>query len=368
MAEGGEDKEQKTEQPTQKRLEEAHKRGQVPFSREVTNFLLLAVLALTIAGYAPEMLKKTGTLLTPFLARPDLIPADKASLGQMLMHLASGALLILSVPLIGVIVAAIGSSLAQNGFLLSNEPIMPKLEKISIRKGIERLFSMRAFIEFIKGLIKIGIVGIVAWMAVESQMNHVKQMMDGGIIAMLLFLSTLAIKLMVGVCIAMFFIALADLMYQRFSYTKSLRMSKQELKEEYKQQEGDPHVKQRLRRIRMERARKRMMAEVPKSDVVITNPTHFAVALKYESDAMQAPKVTAKGMDHMALTMRKIAKEHDVTIVENPPLARALYDAVEVDEEIPVQHYQAVAEIISYVYRLKGKLPAGAEPPRPTKL
>jgi flagellar biosynthetic protein FlhB len=160
---------------------------------------------------------------------------------------------------------------------------------------------------------------------------------------------------MIWICAAMFFIAILDVLYQRFEHIKSLRMTKQEIKDEYKQQEGDPHIKQRLRQLRAERARNRMMAAIPTSDVVVTNPTHYAVALKYDNASMQAPKVVAKGIDYMALNIRRIAEENDITIVENPPLARALYAAVEIDREIPFEHYKAVAEVISYVYKLKGK-------------
>lgn len=355
MAEGGEDKDSKTEEPTSKRLEEARKRGQIPFSREVGSFLILFVLAVTIAWYAPRMALRTRDILTPYLANAYDYPVDMAGVGTIFYRLTFQSLGLVIGPLLAAAVVTVAASVLQNGFNLSAEPLMPKWEKISIAKGISRMFSMRSLVEFLKGLCKIGIVGTVAWIAVSGQLGHVKQMVDDDLIAILLFLLKLSVKLMIGVCIAMFFIALIDLIYQRLSYIKNLRMSKQELKEEYKQQEGDPVIKQRLRQIRMERAKKRMMAEVPGADVVITNPTHFAVALKYESTDMQAPKVVAKGQDYIALSIRRIAEENNVPIVENPPLARALFDNVEIDQEIPVQHYKAVAEVISYVYKLKGR-------------
>jgi len=238
---------------------------------------------------------------------------------------------------------------------LSNEPLMPKLERISPLAGIKRMFSLRSVVELLKGLAKITIVGFVAFLAVYPELAHTKQLLDSSAEAMLLFLALLAMRITVGAAIAMFFIALLDLLYQRYQFIKSLRMSKQEVKEEYKQAEGDPMIKQRLRRLRQERARRRMMAAVPKSDVVITNPTHFAVALQYDSKKMKAPVVTAKGQDLVALRIRDIANENSIPVVENPPLARALFNSTDLDQEIPLVHYEAVAKVISYVYQLKGR-------------
>lgn len=357
MADGEQDREQKTEAPTTKRLEEARKRGQVPFSREVGSFLILGVFTLTIAWYLPVMFRNAGMLLTPLLANTNDYAVDRGGLGILLTHLLRQTLLLLVVPLAAAVTVTLAASILQNGIIISIEPIIPRWEKVSLRRGLERLFSQRSVIEFLKGLFKMIIVGVVAFFAVKGDLGHMRQLEDHSVAALVMFMSRLAIKLMVGVCVAMFFIALFDLIYQRLDYVKNLRMSRQELKDEFRQQEGDPMIKRRLRQIRMERARKRMIAEVPKADVVITNPTHYAVALQYENASMQAPKVIAKGIDFMALNMRRIAEEHEVPVVENPPLARTLYDNVEVDQEIPVQHYQAVAEIISYVWRLKGKLP-----------
>lgn len=349
------DKEQKTEQPTPKRLEEAFKKGNVPFSREITNFMILAMLALTIGWLAPHILTNARDMLAPILAHAGSLPADRAGLGQILFKLAFGSLGIIALPMLAAAVAVIASSLLQNGLVLSSEPVMPQLERISPISGIKRLFSVRSLVEFLKGLVKIIIVGYVAFIAVYPELQHIRQLPNSSTAAALMFLATLAIRMTIGVTIAMFFIAILDLMFQRYQHTKSLRMTRQEIREEYKQSEGDPMVKQRLRRLRMERARQRMMAAVPKADVVITNPTHFAVALQYDQATMKAPTVTAKGKDLIALKIREIAEENDVPVVENPPLARALFDSTELDEEIPTMHYEAVAKIISYVYQLKGR-------------
>ena len=355
MAEDTQDQENKTEQPTQKRLEEALKKGNVPFSREVSNFLMLALLAMLVSWMAPAIFNHTRLLLIPFLADADSLPADRIGLGHVLHKLVFGAAGAIAAPLIGVVVVALAASLLQNGVNISVDPIMPRLDKISPIAGLKRMFSMRSVVEMLKSLMKIAIVGFVAFIAVYPELAHIRQLPDSTAQALLVYLAMLAMRMTIGVAIAMFFIALFDILWQRFQYTKSLRMSRQEIKDEYKQSEGDPMVKQRLRRLRQQRARQRMMAAVPKADVVITNPTHFAVALEYDSKKMKAPVVTAKGQDLIALKIRDVAKEHGVPVVENPPLARALYSSGELDKEIPIAHYEAVAKIISYVYQLKGR-------------
>lgn len=349
------DPDSKTEEPTQKRLEEAFKKGNIAFSREVSSFLLLALLALVVGGLAPAMMRNTLILLTPFFEKAHILPTDFNGFSELLHKVAFAAVAIIILPLLGSMFTAMASSFLQNGFVLSAEPIQPKLERISPLAGIKRLFSLRSVVEFIKGLFKITIVGVVAFLAVYPEMTHIQQLPNSSPEAMLRYLGTLAIHMTIGVAVAMFFIALLDLLYQRFQHTKSLRMSHQEIKDEYKQSEGDPMIKQRLRRLRQERARNRMMSSVPDADVVITNPTHFAVALSYDTETMKAPKLVAKGQDLIALKIREIAEENDVPVVENPPLARALFASTELDQEIPITHYEAVAKVISYVYQLKGK-------------
>lgn len=349
------DQDNKTEDPTPKRMEEALKKGQIANSREVGSFLMLGLLALTIAWLAPDIMRNAKLLLLPFIADADSLPTSGTELNKLLLHTALGSLGLIAVPLALGICAAIFSGILQNGFVLSSEPIMPKLDKISPLAGVKRLFSIRSLIEFVKSLIKIIIIGFVAFLAVYPELSHISQLPNSTPEAMLLFLAKLALRMTGGVVIAMFFIAILDVLLQRFQHIRSLRMSRQEVKDEYKQSEGDPMIKMRLRRLRMERAKNRMMQNVPKADVVITNPTHFAVALKYDPPNMKAPTVVAKGQDLIALKIREIAEDSNVPIVENPPLARALFQSAELDQEIPVNHYEAVAKIISYVYQLKGK-------------
>jgi flagellar biosynthetic protein FlhB len=355
MAEGDDDKEQKTEQPTSKRLEEAYKKGNVPFSREVGHFMIMLMIAATVAYFAPDMMRRSAGMLIPFLESNYQMPVDEDGVALLLKKLLFGSLGILALPSIGAMALLIASALAQNGVVLTSEPIQPQLSRISLMEGVKRLFSVRSVVELVKSLIKIGVVGYACYAVVMPELPHLQQLPGSTTAAMMIYLAMLAGKMTVAAALVMFFVAVLDLLYQRFQFTRSLRMTKQEIKDEYKQSEGDPHIKQRLRRIRMEKARSRMMANVPKADVVITNPTHFAVALQYDSQAMKAPLVLAKGQDLVALKIREVAATYNIPIVENPPLARALFDSTDIEQEIPAKHYEAVAKVISYVYQLKGR-------------
>lgn len=356
MAEQNEDPSQKTEEPTQHRLEQAQKKGQIAYSREVNNFFVMLALALMIAWIFPNLLDRVKLTLAPYITRPHDVPISAASLRDILSDTFLDMGVILLAPLSIVVLLVLGAAFIQSKFLFAVERIKPKLEKISVLKGVKRLFSMRSVVEFLKGIVKISIVTVVGVIAVQDDLPRLRVLASYEVLEILGFLSALALKVMVGVCCVMFLVAILDYIYQRHEFMKQMRMSKQEIKDEYKQQEGDPHIKSKLRQIRMERARQRMMANVPSADVVITNPTHYAVALTYDTSIMGAPVLVAKGVDAVAFRIRDLAKEHDIPIVENPPLARALHAAVDLDEEIPYEHYKAVAEVISYVYKLKGKL------------
>ncbi len=355
MADDDIEQSQKTEEPTQRRIDEAVKRGQVIFSREITNFLILLALAINMYWFFPDSMKDATKSLLYFIERPhdiDFASSDSRRFATMELLHAAGTI---ALPVIVMIFAVFMSSFLQNGFIFSWDPIMPDLNKISIMRGFKRIFSTRSVMEFVKGIIKIIIVGTISFIAIWPYLNNLENLPGFEVVSILSFVGHLSMRVMIGVCSAMALIAVLDYLYQRAEYLKSLRMTKQEVKEEMKQSEGDPIVKGKLKQIRMERARRRMIAAIPKADVVITNPTHFAVALEYDSKTMTAPLLTAKGADLLAAQIRKIAKEHNVPIVENPPLARILYEQVDIDQTIPVEHYQAVAEIIAYVYRLKNK-------------
>jgi flagellar biosynthetic protein FlhB len=351
------DDSQKTEDPSERRLEEAFKKGQVVYSKEITNFLMLLVLTFTISWVAPSIMRKTSYNLSGFIEHSHEINVDEGSLGRLLLDVFGQNFLLILLPIAVMVSVSIFSSFMQNQgrFLFTDDPLSPQLDRISPLKGLARMFSMRSIVEFIKSIIKIVIIGTVGYLSVSSQLVKIRTLHENSLSGALSFLLKLSVDMLIAICIVMAIIAALDYLYQHYEFMKSMRMSKHDQKEEYKQTEGSPEIKSKLRQIRMERAKKRMMAAVPSADVIITNPTHFSIALKYEPGVMSAPQVIAKGQDHMALKIREIAKEHKIPLIENPPLARTLYASVDIDAEIPVEHYKVVAEIISYVYNLKGK-------------
>jgi flagellar biosynthesis protein FlhB len=359
MAETQDDS-QKTEEPTQRRQEEAHQRGQVAESREVNHAFMLLAGALAMLAVGPSVTTDIGVILRGFLEHAHSIPVDLAALVELAARTLLEILAAVLVPLGLVLVAAIGAGLVQHGLVYAPDRIKPKFENISPFAGFKRLFGVRSWVEFGKGLAKIAVVGAVAAALLWPQVPPIVNTPGLPVEEQLHLIHSLVMRLFIGIISVMAVIAGADFLFQRFQLMRQLRMSRQELKDEFKQTEGDPAIKSRLRQLRQERARKRMMAAVPKASVVVTNPTHFAIALEYDRDAMAAPKLVAKGVDSLALRIREVAAEHSVPIVENAPLARALYASVEIDEEIPTEHYRAVAQIIGYVMRLKGKAPQQA--------
>ncbi|HEX6979235.1 MAG TPA: flagellar biosynthesis protein FlhB [Alphaproteobacteria bacterium] len=348
-----EDDSKKTEEPTQKRLDDARKQGQVAISRELNHWFMLFGVAVAVGIFLPDLMRSVTRLLTVFLEAPHAIDTDVAGLQAWVARLAGDLAVALLPVFVILIVAGLGAALIQTGPILTVEPIKPKLEKISPMRGLKRIFSLQSAVELAKGLAKIAVVGVTAWMLLRPEFDGLDRFAMLDATGLLAELHRLALKLLVAVLAVMAMVAGLDFLYQKIAYRRRMRMSREEIRDEFKQLEGDPTVKGRLRQIRMERARRRMMQEVPKADVVITNPTHFAVALRYEQATMSAPKVVAKGVDLVARRIREIAEEHRIPIVENPPLARALYKSVELDQEIPPEHYKAVAEVISYVMRLR---------------
>ena len=354
-----EDEASKTEDPTSKKLAKAREEGQVPQSQEIRSWMILLAGATGVALMAPGIMVDLTNISTRFIEMPDSIPVDLEHLRLILVDVLQDLMLILG-PLIGLLmVASVASNVGQFGLLFAPKKLHPKLNKVSVVAGFKRLFSMRAVVEFVKGIVKLVVVALVVIFLTLPLFDDVALIPDMPLVHALERLHVVAIRLTTGTVAVMTVIALLDFVYQKYTYTKGQRMSRHEVKDEHKQAEGDPHVKARIRAIRNERARQRMMLQVPEADVVVTNPTHYAVALRYDMAAMQAPRLVAKGMDHLALRIREVAEENDVPVVENPPVARALYAAVDLDEEVPAEHYKAVAEIIGYVMRLRGDLPPG---------
>jgi len=350
------DESQKTEDPTPKKLEDARKKGQVPLSKEINNWMLLFAGTIVIAAFAGPVFQNLAILMQTFIEQSHAMPRVPGGFGIILGDAFKDVFRILGVPLSIFVLAAFLSPFVQIGPLFSAESLKPDISKISIIKGFSRLFSGRSLMEFAKGILKLVMVGVVGTIILMPYFKSVDHLIGLPIPALLLEIKNLIIWLMIGVLIVLLVIAVIDLVYQRYEHNKKMRMSRQEVKDEFKQSEGDPHVKAKLRTLRAEKARQRMMAAVPEADVVITNPTHYSIALKYDRESMEAPICVAKGTDEVALRIREVAKENDVELYENKPLARALYDVIEIDQIIPAEHFKAVAEIISFVFKKKGKL------------
>jgi flagellar biosynthetic protein FlhB len=356
MAENNDDS-QKTEEPTQKRLTDSRNRGDVAQSREVANWFMLFSAAIAVALFAPYSAEKFVSATHRFLARPHDIPVDSEALRHLLLDVGGKVGLAIAAPIGLFLVAAVCSSLVQHGLLFAPEKIKPTLSKISPIAGAKRMFSLRSLTELLKGLVKISLVAAVALVVIMPVFDKLPLLPAMTLPISLNIIHDSMVRLLVGVVAVVTVLALLDFFYQVYEHRKKLRMTQQEVRDELRQSEGDPHIKARLRQIRTERARQRMMQAVPEADVVITNPTHYAVAMKYDKDEMDAPRVVAKGIDELARRIRERAEEHEVAIFENPPLARALYGAVDINEFIKPEHYQAVAEIIAFVMGIKKDRP-----------
>ncbi|WP_207477323.1 flagellar biosynthesis protein FlhB [Arenibaculum pallidiluteum] len=354
---GERDDDQKTEEPTEKRLREAVEKGNVPRAREMGSLAMMAAAWLAVAMAAPGSVAALGKALLPLIENADDIRLDGGAqdvLGGLLGLI--GRVGIALLPVLGLLVAgALVSAFSQGPVLVASERIQPKLSNISPMAGWRRIFGRMALLEFMKNLVKLGVVAAAGWTVVRPLLDRTEAYVGVDISGLPDLLRDLTLRLLLAVLLATVLIAGVDLVWRRLEWRKSLRMTQQEVRDEFKQMEGDPHIKARVREVRRERARRRMMAAVPKATVVVMNPTHFAVALEYERGRTPAPLCTAKGADLIALRIRAIAEEHGVPVVENPPLARALYKVVEVDQPIPAEHYRAVAELITYVMRLGGR-------------
>ncbi len=346
------DESSRTEEPTAKKLAEAKERGQVAVSQDVKLWGMLAVCALLAGYWLPGASAKLLHLILPFIEAPERYAIGPVEGRQGFIQVASGIGIIVAPVILGLVVVAVLISVAQTGLVWAPSRVKPDVSKISPLKGIQRLVSPSGLVEFVKGLLKVGVVAAILIALALPLVRSAEDSLGWSLAQTLAQLKKNTIQMLGGSAAALFIIAIGDFLFQWQTHRRQLRMSKQEVRDEFKQSEGDPHIKARLRRLRAEHSRKRMMAAVPEATVVITNPTHFAIALRYEMQAMAAPKVVAKGLDFLAQRIRALAEDNGVPIVENPPLARSLYAAVDVDEEIPAEHYQAVAQVIGHVMRL----------------
>jgi flagellar biosynthetic protein FlhB len=347
-----EDDSEKTQDPTQKRLDDAHARGDVAKSQEVNTWFLIAGATLIVSSFSASIGSSIQAPLRNLIANSWMIHVDQAGLLGLAQNLCYMVLAALGVPFLLLIIAAVAGNMVQHRLVWSTESLIPKFSKLSPMEGAKRLFGKQAAANFLKGLVKLIVLGVVMFTVLWPERHRVDAMIRFDPAALMGVTRALTLKLMGSVVAMLALVAIADFMFQYRSWYQRQKMSLQEIKEEFKQSEGDPHIKGRIRQLRHARMKKRMMAAVPKASVIITNPTHYSVALSYER-GMPAPICVAKGVDAIALKIREVAKSHDIPIVENVPLARALYATVEIDDEIPVEHYQAVAEVIGYVMGLK---------------
>jgi len=344
------DKSERSEDPTHKRLEDAHKRGDVAKSQEVNTWFVILASAIALGMLAPRSAGALTAWLKGLLGNAGSMSVDAGSLRGLLgdAALAVGGAVLL--PLALIVAAGVASNLVQHRPVWSFDPLAPKASKISPLSGFKRLFSWESLLNFAKGLLKLAIVAALMTAILRPEFDRLDTLVAIDVGGLLEVTRGLSLKLLIGVVAFLTLVAGADFLYQRNKWFQRQKMSVRELREEFKQTEGDPAIKAKLREIRLQKSRKRMMARVPEASVVITNPTHFAVALKYET-GMAAPVCVAKGTDTLALRIREVARENDVPLVENPALARALHAEVELDQAIPEAHYRAVAEVIGFVLR-----------------
>ncbi len=347
------DEASKTEEPTGKRLADARRKGQVPISREVPTWIMLFGSGIMMVALMPDLLGGLAELLRNFISHAHEIPFSEAAFGSAMAGLLVGVLKYVGWLLVIFVILALIGYIFQVGVPFAPESIKPKLSKINPLTGLKKYLGAKHYVEFAKGLLKMTIVGITGLILIVPALNTIDHLPLAGVPDQLEEMTYLILKFLAAALAVLFVIMIFDIFFQRFDHRKQLRMTKQEVKEEMKNQEGDPQIKRRLARIRYERAAQRMLQAVPNADVVVTNPTHFAVALAYKPDEMDAPRLIAKGQDFIAMKIREAAEENDITIYEDPPLARVLFATVEVDEEVPPEHYKAVAEVISFVWNLK---------------
>jgi len=351
------DTDDKTEDPTQKRLDEALERGDVAKSQEVNTWFIIAGGTLILSTFSGSVGSGILTPMRALIANAGQLRTDGTALlalGNTLSYAVLGAI---GVPLLMLALAAIAGNMIQHRLVWSSESLKPKFSKVSPGAGLKRIFGKQAVANFAKGLFKLIALGAVMMAVLWPERHRLESFLMFDPSAILGIVINLTLQLMGAVVAMLAAVAIADYFFQHRQWYQRQRMSLQEIKDEFKQSEGDPHIKGKIRQLRQQRMKKRMMAAVPNASVIITNPTHYSVALSYDR-GMPAPVCVAKGADNIALKIREIAKKHDIPIVENVPLARALYATVDIDEEIPVEHYQAVAEIIGYVMGLKRGLAA----------
>ena len=348
------DDQEKTEEASSKKIEDARKEGNVPKSQDTSGFVTLIVAIATFFALLPWIESRMvylyhyyHTLFGVELTKESVLQLSIVTLREVVFTV---------IPLAGAVaIAGILANVLQTGFIFTTKPLIPDLNKLDPIKGLKNLFSIKKIVEAIKIIIKVSLVLYVCYYFLLDFTKELPRVIYFPIFDQLVWLKEKTIIIVAVMLILFLVLSLFDLFYVRYNYFKDLRMSKQELKDEYKQMEGDPKIKAKIRQIQMQMTRKRMMQEIPQADVVITNPTHYAVAIRYNQEKEAAPKVIAKGTDFLALKIKEIALNYNIQIVENPPLARELYKKCNLGESIPENLYKAVAEVLAFVYRSNNK-------------
>jgi flagellar biosynthesis protein FlhB len=351
VAESEQDASDRTEDPTQRRLDQALERGDVVKSQEVNAWFVIAAATLALLAFSNSMGSGLTSTFRGLIANSYAIPVDGGGALRLFKQLGVEIMAAVAIPFLLLMLAAIGGNMIQHRLVWSTEALKPKLSKISLASGFKRLFSKQAVANFVKGLLKLALLGAIMVALLWPQRYRLESLIGMDPLAVAMLSKTLSLELMGAVVAVLALVAAADYLFQYRQWYEKQKMSLKEIKEEFKETDGDPKIKAKIRQLRQSRVRKRMMAAVPTATVVITNPTHFAVALKYDR-GMTAPVCVAKGQDMIALKIREVAKQNNVPVVENPPLARALHATVEVDQEINPEHYKAVAEVIGHIMRL----------------
>lgn len=347
---------EKTEEATSKKKEDARKEGQVAKSVEITTAFLFIGMFYALKMFAKYMYDK---LIDVMNYSYNIIPTIKEGIleddyiQKLIVYVFEQILIILAPMFIVSMAVGIITNLVQVGWKPTSKPLMPKFSRLNPLSGFKRLFSMKSIFELLKSIVKLTIIGVIIYNIVKKEVNHIQELLNMEILQAAIYIGNLIIDIGLFVGLYFIFIAAADFAYQKFNLNKDLKMTKQEVKEEYKNSEGNPEIKSKIKQKMRESSMRRMMQDVPQADVIITNPTHYAVALRYDREKSQAPIVVAKGEDHLAKKIKEVAKEHNIEIVENKYLARTLYATVDIGKEIPPELYQAVAEVLAFVFNLK---------------
>ncbi len=345
----------KTEPATPKKREDARKKGQVAVSREIPSVFILFMTMGVFFFLGGQMFNSLSSLMRDALQNGINIELQELSAVRILSTILGKLFWVLFPLITAIMLAGIAANLSQFGILFTGKTLVPKLSKLNPLSGMKRLFSLRSLVEVVKALLKILIIGLIAYLTLRRHFLLLPDLMRMEVLDILTFTGRVSLEICLYTCLVLIVLAGLDYAFQRWQYENDLKMTKQEVKEEWKQREGDPIVKARIRRVQLEMAQRRMMAEVPTADVVVTNPTQLAVALRFDTEKMDAPQVVAKGAGYVAARIREIAETSGVPILEQKPLAQALFKSVEIGEIIPMTLYKAVAEVLAYVYRLKGR-------------